>query len=133
MTRSRTETRVVIAVSLSATAVTRSTMLVLPAAMAWAWVSDLRPASTAAPSASLTSAPKLGPPAPSSTVFDSAAPESARRASLAYAPAAAMGVGMAGLSGSGGEDRDGALDHAARCGDDVDVRLIGALGVAHVG
>ena len=51
MTLSRTDTRASIATSVSETAVTTSTMFALPAAMACACASDLRPVSTTAPTA----------------------------------------------------------------------------------
>ena len=59
MTLSRTATTASMATSVSATAVTTSTMLDLPLAMARVWVSDFLPASLTAPIASLSTEAKL--------------------------------------------------------------------------
>src|SRR6187397_1877736 len=79
ITLSRIETIASTATSVSLTAVTTSTMFALPAAMACAWPSDLRPASTTEPIASFTIAPKLGPAESLGPCFSGLAPGSASR------------------------------------------------------
>src|SRR5689334_18105317 len=106
MTRSRTETNVDTATSVSATAVTTSITLALPDAIATVCASDLCPASATLLIASLSTALKDGPPAS----LPAPAPPSERRprfadgppdppapitrARLAYAFAAAIGEDM---------------------------------------
>src|SRR5882724_796824 len=117
MTRSRTDTSVETATSVSATAVTTSMTLALPDAIATVWASDLRPTSSTPPIASLSTALKDCPPPASEPL-----------------PAPPVSVKpWLEVSFSGLEDVERALDHPARGADDVEIGLVRSLRLAHVG
>src|SRR6185437_11681240 len=136
MTLSRTATTASTATSVSATAVTTSTMFDFPLAKACVCASELRPASPTAPNATLSNEAKLPPalpvPAPTPGALASACEDrwpDARCWRRRWRQRAVRPW----VNPSGFENIEGTLDHAPGGADDVDVGLIGTLGLAHVG